>query len=481
MSRLLTLLRNKAAGSPPLGNFIPSCVFDMEATLSRSYAGDDWLNYEPTPADGEAKAEYDLDLDAGTAPNFVGSVGSRDAYFDFDGTEHILGESAITDLLKSLHKTTGGSDFTVLMSVYYVSGTEVLLATKTTNGINLGLDVYTLSSNDMVHLSQGNGAANVTAVSTAALIPDDWNTIGIAHKHGTNTTTFWLNNAISDDVSHTFGTTTTDASGSNLAVGAYGNGTFDMAAGSRIRSVSCFNEVLTDAQVATVLEQYTNRHTVAWTPVVTDGLVGLFDPARAGGHTFVGNTVTQYTDLSGEGNHLSVTGAPQTGTATVNGLNVMVLDGNDAFDMPAALYELAQADDFTILVVSKSDSSTADYYDMSMRDGTLDNVRMQLDFSGTVHRVQCGSAKSNQSITASAAMHVKGMIRAATSVEGFYDGVGNGAETASNRVTTSGQFFASNSASFLTGRAGTMLVYNRALSGAEYTAASADLVDRWAV
>lgn len=244
----------------PIGSIVPSCVFDLDATRIASYAGGNLLNMEGSPADSDTQDEYDFEAVGASLPVFTGTQGSHDAYFLFDGVGHFKGVNAISDFLKSIHKTTGGSDFTFVFTVYYISATQAFITTKNANGINQGVDIYSLSSTDKVYMNQGDGSANVGSLSTATLNASAWNFVAVSHKHSTNTTTFWLNSSAGVDFSHTFGTTTTDASGAKASIGAYNTGAFPLANGSRAKSFAGFNAALTDAQIAIVANQLNVRH-----------------------------------------------------------------------------------------------------------------------------------------------------------------------------------------------------------------------------
>ena len=255
------------SGVKPLNKIVSGCELDIDATVYDSYTGvgENVLNIEPNPASGSAQSAHDMYLGAsattdGDEPTFNGIAGDAAAYFSFDGGDQLLAQSAMNNFLGSLHKTTGGSDFTFLFTLYYISATQALINTKNTNGINQGVDLYSLSHTNKLYMSQGNGSTNPAAVSTNTFNASAWNFAAVAHKHGTNETTFWLNDATGETVSHAFGTTTTDASGAGLSFGAYANGTFNLANGSRMKSLACFNKVLTDEEMDLVKAQYMVRH-----------------------------------------------------------------------------------------------------------------------------------------------------------------------------------------------------------------------------
>ena len=248
----------------PMGSILPSCVFDLDATRIPSYAGGDFLNMEGTPADAEVQTEYDYEGIA--SPVFTGTQGTSGAYFLMDGTAYLRGKNTLSAFLDSIHKTTGGSDFTCLMTIYYVSGNQVWFANRSsgTPFSSIGLYGYTLSATNKLALGQRGDTAAPQAVSVATLNTGQMNLIGISHKQSTNETRFWINSTTAEVISHTLNATTTTASASKLTLGAYGNGGLPIANTGRIKSAAMFNESLTDTQMIEVVKQLNTRHKASY-------------------------------------------------------------------------------------------------------------------------------------------------------------------------------------------------------------------------
>lgn len=254
----------------PMGSLVNGCVFDLDATQSNSYAGtgQTFLNYESNPADGESKAEYNFYLGNaattdGDEPTFNGSANASSAYFSFDGGDFFKGVNTLSTFLDSIHKTTGGSDFTFVMSLYYVSANQILLTNRLAGVANIGVAMYVFSATDTLRFVQrGDTAASTEVQSVGTINASAWNVIACAHSHSTNTTTLWLNSATGAQTSNTFNATTTTASATNFTIGAYGNDTFPLGNGSRVKNIAAFNKVLTNAEMATVITQMGRRHNI---------------------------------------------------------------------------------------------------------------------------------------------------------------------------------------------------------------------------
>lgn len=252
----------------PLGSVVGSCVFDCDATVRNSYDGGDFKNIELTPSDGELQSQYDLEGIGAAAPTFTGNINNPDAYFLLDGADKFIGVNTLSTFLDSIHKTTGGSNFTFAMVVYYVSANQIFLTNRLAGAANIGLQIYSLSTNDRLRFIQRGDTANSTEIiSTGAISVSAWNFIAVAHDHSNNTTKLWLNSSVGEESSNTFNTTTTTASATKLNVGAYDNDSFFMPNGSRIKSLQAFDKYLSDDEIRLVMQTLNYRY---------NGLLGGF-------------------------------------------------------------------------------------------------------------------------------------------------------------------------------------------------------------
>ena len=248
----------------PMGNIVSSCVFDLDATLKASYIGSgaSLVNAEQSPADSELQSEYDFGTGAG-APTFVGTHGSKDAYFTFNA-DSFKGDNALSTFLDSLHKTTGGSDFGFVMTTFIKDGNQVFAGNRQAGSTNRGVYMYSLASSDDLHLGQRGDDGIIAVQSTTSLTMDAWNFMAVSHSHSTNETTIWVNSATGLALSHTFDPTTTTASANEFYIGAYGDGTLPLPATSRMRSFQMFNSYLTNANITSIANELGIRHGTAY-------------------------------------------------------------------------------------------------------------------------------------------------------------------------------------------------------------------------
>lgn len=86
------------------------------------------------------------------------------------------------------------------------------------------------------------------------------------------------------------------------------------------------------ALVPSLRRHLPGKAVAAFSPADLSGLVGWWDASDTGTITQSGGLVSQWDDLSGNGNHLTQgTGSqqPTTGTRTINSLNTLDFQGND--------------------------------------------------------------------------------------------------------------------------------------------------------
>lgn len=244
-----------------LKDLLPSAVFDVDATKSASYAGSGqvWANLVPTPADGSAQTDYDMYLGATSAattddPTFNGTADDMGAYFSTDGNDLFTLKSGINPaFIKSLHKTTGGSDFTIAVAYrpVDVTLTVLLVATNTSSATN-GIEFNQISS-EKITLTQGNGTASVISTANQIVTPATDSVIIVSYRASDGKTRIWKNSSTKTEETMTFGTTTTDPTSSLRFFRNY-------PAGGRVYAVSMFNTFIDDGEAATILSAYKTRH-----------------------------------------------------------------------------------------------------------------------------------------------------------------------------------------------------------------------------
>lgn len=246
-----------------LDGVLASTVFDLDATIAASYPGSGltWANLA-IPADGAAKTAYDFFLGDGvtatTYPAFSGSAGNSAAYWSFDGGDYFdLKSGANTPFLRDAHKTTGGSDFWIAMAYRPVDGGVTQGLFTTTDGTGTaGFRTEQLGS-ELIQLVQ-RGAA--TTQTNGGYVTPGADTLYIAsHSHATNMTTHWRNSLTGSSVSHTFSTTTTDATRA-ARIGQRTTGNSPLLSGNRLYAVAMGNEYLDNAKAASIIAHLNARH-----------------------------------------------------------------------------------------------------------------------------------------------------------------------------------------------------------------------------
>ena len=245
----------------PLGSVVGSCVFDVDATLRASYNGGDCLNAQNLPADLSLPSLYDFEGIGSAKPTFTGSINNPNAYFAFDGGDKFIAKNTLTTFLNSIHKTTGGSDFTFAMIIYYINGNQIFMTNRQAGSNNVGLQIYSLSANNFLRLVQRGSTGTSTDVATAGAITNaSWNFIAAGHTHATNTTRLWLNSSTGVSTSNTFNATTATASATKFNVGAYGDSTFPLPNTSRLKGFYGFNKLLSNEEMSLVIASLKRRH-----------------------------------------------------------------------------------------------------------------------------------------------------------------------------------------------------------------------------
>lgn len=248
---------------------IPSCVFDLDATIAASYGGSGqvWANLVAAPADGSAKGAYDFHLGATSGastddPTFTGSAGNAAAYFLLDGGDCFgLKSASNTAFLNAIHKTTGGSAFWLAMALYMAdqTATSVALSTKTASN-TLGFNLQ-LSTTEQVRFQQTGDATATTTTSATdhAAISVGTHALIIASYSG-GTLRSWVNSGTKVQRAMSFNSTSAAASG-YLTIGGQGaTGGSRLSNGTRIYAVAMGNAYIDDAQAAQIISTYNTRH-----------------------------------------------------------------------------------------------------------------------------------------------------------------------------------------------------------------------------
>jgi hypothetical protein len=462
-------------------SIIPEAVFQIDAM---GYSGSGVLmpNRVPAPFDGSPKSTYDFQLGDGvtatTFPTFSGSGAT--AKFTTDGDDYIQMIAANTTFIDALHKTTGGQEYTFIFGGFFTNtgATRTMFSTLNSGATNGG--VGQVITNLEAFQSQQRGSGATVSRNTTR---DTYNGVNIFCAQSVAAgggTVLTLVNDASESGTLTYTSSTTSASGKPTLMGR-GGATAPMANTEEFHWAIMIAKALSAAELLTVQDYcgaFYSRYYSPFAPI-TAGLVGFFDSDATDGHTYVGDAVTQWTDLSGAGNHMTVSGDVFTGTRTMNGRNTFDIQETGYFEMPSALYTLP-AGDFTVFVVYSLDTAQNETL-FSMADATLDYPRVQMDFTGTVLRGQSGSGQSNFGITPDTNNHIAGFVRNGATGYSFRDTTNGTAQTTSNRTCTSGRVGRGPDGELnpVDGKISAILFYNTALSAGDITTVQTWLKARW--
>jgi len=484
----------------PMGDFVASCVFDLDATFATSYpgTGTSFLNVEPTPADGELQAEYDFGTGVG-APTFTGTAGSPAAYFSFNN-DSFAGDNALSTFLDAIHKTTGGADYTMVMTVYYKSANTVFATNRQAGTTNKGVMMYTLAADDKLKMLQRGDSGNSTTIETnGTLNADEWNFLAVSHKHSTNESTVWLNSSLGLTATDTFNTTTSTASANEFYIGAYGGGTLPLANDSRVRSFDMFNGNLTDAQMAIVATQLGTRHNdtyVATVPDIPTDDLSLWMRGNESDEVGrdVSENITSWNGISAN-THVGAQGTassqPVYTTGVQNGLSAINFGANDFLEVPHDSSLNLSTGDFTVYIAHRPTTVDSEFRFMYEK-GNGGNTDIDLLFginNNAKFRVITGDNIINDFQSTSSVVadtnyihRIEQDLSGAGTLEIFMNGVSDGstAVLAGSDSLSSLKINARNSG--VGGYLGYMfeiLVYQGLHSGAESTEVEDYLTEKW--
>jgi len=254
-----------AGGDGSLSDVVSSCVFDLDATQSGSYSGSGqtWANLCTVPADGELQTAYDwvrgVNGSGGTDdPTFNGTAGTAGAYWSLDGGDWFTNLNTTTPFIRSIHKTSGDYNFTIVMCVRFpTSGFGSFWGTAQTTG-SQGVHLFVSGTSAIIQHLNGATFANTTRTVTTGVdcfFAISWNFTTPSGKSAYNARTFssfTLNR-----------NTTTTNSDSNLYIGRT-NGANIMPNTTRIKAISVFNTMLSDGELGSVCDAYNARHGVTY-------------------------------------------------------------------------------------------------------------------------------------------------------------------------------------------------------------------------
>ncbi|QQG36910.1 MAG: hypothetical protein HYS17_03825 [Micavibrio aeruginosavorus] len=255
-----------ATASPYLDGVLASTVFDLDATIAASYggSGQTWANLTAAPADGSAKTAYDFYLGATSSaasddPAFNGTPGDSAAYFSVDGGDFWRLAGAKPDFLDALHKTTGGTNWWLAMTIRWATSGNGLFGTGNASSAP-GMNLRTTSADGSMNLRMRGDTATVTFASPAGLLTNGGDAV-IIHSFNKDTSIMarWVNTRTGTTGAFVPNATSSDASGAG-EIFSRGDGNFFMASGARLYSCAMGNEYLDDTKAAAIIAHLNARH-----------------------------------------------------------------------------------------------------------------------------------------------------------------------------------------------------------------------------
>lgn len=251
-----------AGGSGYLDDVLSNVVMEFDFTTDPS--GQLVTNRIASPADGSAQSDNDIyrgtdGTSEATDPSF-----STD-HFAFDGGDLLtIASGSNTSFLDSLHKTTGGSDWWIIATIYLGSlsnNNGIFTTYGAVNGPAVYVRVNSAGTIRQQQRGTSNSFVNSSTTTVAATTPI---IIGVSHSHSTNETTFWAGSSTGEAISHTYDTTT-DAAVDIFKIGTLGFSQF-LVSGSRMYSFAMGNSYLTDSEMALAITHYETAHGRDYTP-----------------------------------------------------------------------------------------------------------------------------------------------------------------------------------------------------------------------
>ena len=213
------------------------------------------------PADGSSQSDNDFVLGANDVifsddPTFTGTIDDHSAYLEMDGGDYLGIASGInTAFLRDMHKTSGGSDFWVMITAQIPDdGTTNRGIFSTGDAVNPGITIYKSMAGESL-MSQFGTSTHVDAVG--ATIPTTPALIIVSHSHSTDTTRIWVNSATATSIPHVFDTTTDDA-----IIPATIDDLADnvLVAGTRVYGYAYGNAYLNDTDALNIITHMNVRH-----------------------------------------------------------------------------------------------------------------------------------------------------------------------------------------------------------------------------
>lgn len=245
---------------PDMSSIVASCLCDIDFRNYDSYAGTGDTLTNLVVSTGTA---YDFVKGDGVTsskkPTFIGTPGDPAATMRFDGNDYLTIKNGNTQILKDLHKTTGGQPFWIVLVGKFVDGasSQYFYSTKT-NSTTPGLAGYCNSAEAMRFEQRGDSSV-LTASGSATLNTTDRCVVAFSHTQNGGTVRIWMGSTTKQQITRSFNTGTTDAV-EPFKIGCQSNASGEFANLTEIDAFCFGNEYIDDAQITAILAEYATRH-----------------------------------------------------------------------------------------------------------------------------------------------------------------------------------------------------------------------------
>jgi len=216
------------------------------------------------------------------------------------------------------------------------------------------------------------------------------------------------------------------------------------------------------------------------------GLSAWYDASVASSLTLTSGFVSQWDDLSGSGLHLTQSvEANRPGTGTINGKTAVDFDGsNDLMQVTADVFP------GTVLAIVEQDNVSVNSFPFSVRDSAT-NSSNAFWVANSQWRLVGFDAAAVASYASSGGTAAIGVANLVTVLHGSprpsrVDGsplAGTTNVTGSNEqgIVVGARILSGTSSTYVNGKIGEMLVYNRVLTASEVAKAESYLASKWGV
>ncbi len=255
-----------------LANTIPSCVFDLDATIKRSWDGSSQgiTNLCNAPATGEAHTYYDFWRGSGSGsgsddPTLGGTAATPSASLNLDGTQKITHKAGAgpTAFLANAQREDVADPWSILMAFHYVASGSVTQALCGTTNANATRGFrLVVSTAGVLSLVRANGSTSNTKATGLTLVDGTDYLLGFTFQNDTLAYKASISGTTFSDSGSALTLATNNAASTGLFAVCTANtsATINLVNGSKLYGVSMFNTILSDANYAAAKTVYNARH-----------------------------------------------------------------------------------------------------------------------------------------------------------------------------------------------------------------------------